>query len=350
MPKLSVSTATELARTLLADAGMSAAQAAAMADVLIAADLMGHRTHGLGMLPTYLDRIAAGLIRREGEIETLSKTSSTFAWHTDRLPGAWVMQQAMSRLQDMARRHPVVTATVSNCTHIGSLQVYLEEPARNGYLALMMVTDPGVASVAPFGGVDPVLTTNPIACGIPTGCDPILIDQCTSLVSNAQAQSIPEGQTELPGDWLLDNMGRPSRDPSVLKTDPPGTIMPLGGADFGYKGMGFMLMVEAFALALSGHARSTPKTRGAQGVFVQLIDPSAFSGRGNFEAEMKHVVEACHASRPAEGSSGVRLPGERALRLKREQTETGLDVETGRLDAIRAACERNGFDVPALMR
>lgn len=317
---------------------------------LISADLMGHRTHGLGMLPTYLDRIAAGLIRHEGNIETLNESDATFAWHTDRLPGAWVMKRAMAKLKDMAGRHPVVTATVSNCTHIGSLQVYLEEPARNGYLALMMVTDPGVASVAPFGGADPVLTTNPIACGIPTGCDPILIDQCTSLVSNAQAQSIPEGQTELPGDWLFDNKGHPSRDPSVLKTDPPGTIMPLGGADFGYKGMGFMLMVEAFALALSGHARSSPKTRGAQGIFIQLIDSSSFSGRGTFETEMKHVVDACRASRPAEGSSGVRLPGERALRLWREQTQTGLDVDTAHLDAIRAACQRNGFNVPAALR
>lgn len=328
MPRIPVAEARDLARNLLTAAGLPGPQAEAMCDVMIEAELMGHRTHGLSMLPIYLDRIEAGLIRSDGEIETLHETASTFAWRTERLPGAWVMHKAMARLEEMARTQPVVTATIANCTHIGALQVYLDGPARRGLLGMMMVTDPGVASVAPFGGADAVLTSNPIACGIPTGGDPILIDQCTSLVSNAQAQSIPAGQTELPGDWLMDNQGRPSRDPAVLKTDPPGTIMPLGGAEFGYKGFGFMLMCEAFALALSGHGRRTPQIRGAQGVFIQLIDPAGFAGRRVFEAETGFVAGQCRASRPASGSPGVRLPGDRASRLKREQMAEGLELQT----------------------
>lgn len=335
MSRIPVAHARAMAHKLLLATGLPEPQVQAMTEAMIAAELMGHRTHGLAMLPTYLKRIANGQIRSGDTIEVLNETSASFAWHTDRLPGAWVMHQAMHKLREMARSHPVVTATVANCTHIGALQVYLEQPAREGFLAMMMVTDPGVRSVAPFGGADPVLTTNPIACGIPTAdADPILIDQCTSLVSNAQAQSLDPQQSELPGEWLMDNQGRPSRDPAVLKTDPPGTIMPLGGHTFGYKGYGFMLMCEAYALALSGHGRSTPKTRGSQGVFVQLIDPGHFGGRAVFEREMGFVADQCHQSRPAAGSSGVRLPGERAFRLKREQTAQGLDLAEATWQAL----------------
>ncbi|WP_370637186.1 Ldh family oxidoreductase [Phyllobacterium chamaecytisi] len=173
--------------------------------------------------------------------------------------------------------------------------------ARRGYLTLMMVTDPGVASVAPFGGCDPMLASNPVAAGIPTLGNPILIDQHTSLVSNAQVRSADKSKPR-PGNWIVAKKGWPTNDPAALPEGPPGTIMPLGGEDFGYKGFGFGIMVEAFALALSGHGRFTPKQRGAQGVFLQFIDPSSFSGRGAFLQETTDFVRWCKESRVAEGS------------------------------------------------
>lgn len=312
------------ALALLEAAGLVPELAAPMADVMIRTELLGHRTHGLAMLPTYLERLAGGLIARTGEITVEADTPTTLAWQAHRLPGAYVMHRAIDALYEKLVSTPVVTATIANCSHIGSLQTYLLGPGERKLLALMMVTDPGVATVAPFGGADPVLTSNPIAAAIPTHGDPILVDQCTSLVSNAQIQA---ARGELPGDWVLDGDGRPSRDPAVLKTDPPGTLMPVGGADFGYKGFGFGLMVEAFALALSGHGRRMPQTRGAQGVFLQLIDPAAFSGRDAFLDETTELVRRCLAARPAAGSTGVRVPGQRAIAEMRRQQRDGLEVD-----------------------
>jgi L-lactate dehydrogenase len=294
--------------SLLRSTGLRPDLADEMSHIIIQSDLMGHRTHGIAMLPTYVERLSSGLITKEGEITVVRDTPVSLNWQAHRLPGAYVVRRALEALYEKVAMSPVVTASIANCSHIGSLQAYLEEPARKGYLCLMMVTDPGVASVAPFGGADPVLTSNPIAAAIPTHADPILIDQCTSLVSNAQIQSADTSKP-LPGKWVMDNKGHASSDPAVLQTDPPGTIMPLGGEEFGYKGFGFGLMVEAFALALSGHGRLTPKQRGAQGVFLQLIDPAAFSGRGTFLDETTELVRRCTQSRPAEGSRGVRLPG-----------------------------------------
>lgn len=329
---------------LLQATGLKREFADDMSHIMIESDLMGHRTHGLAMLPTYLDRLSKDLIRKEGEIAVVRESASTLNWQAHRLPGAYVVRRAVATLFEKVQSEPVVTASIANCSHIGSLQAYLEEPARRGFLCLMMVTDPGVASVAPFGGADPVLTSNPIAAAIPTRGEPILIDQCTSLVSNAQVQSADKTKP-LPGNWVVDNQGRPTSDPAALTADPPGTIMPLGGEDFGYKGFGFGIMVEAFALALSGHGRLMPKQRGAQGVFLQFIDPVAFSGSDAFLDETTDFVARCKASRPAEGSRGIRLPGERAMAEKKRQMLNGLEVGDALFERISALAKDLNVDV-----
>lgn len=329
-------------------AGLNERFAQAMAQIMVKTELMAHRTHGLTMLPLYLGRIEAGLIKPEGEVTVLNDTPTTLSWQAHRLPGAFVVKQALAALYEKLNTFPVVTATIANCSHIGSLQTYLHEVGERKLLGVMMVTDPGAVSVAPFGAAEAVLTTNPIAAAIPTQGDPILVDQCTSLVSNSQAQSAAPGEL-LPGDWLLDGQGRPSRDPAVLAQDPPGTLMPLGGSDFGYKGFGFMLMCEAFALALSGHGRREPKSRGAQGVFLQLIDPAAFSGTKAMLAETSHVAERCLAARPAEGSAGVRLPGQRAMSEMRRQSQDGIEVSSATWDGLTSIAVRLGVSLPAEM-
>lgn len=338
----------DVIRLLTAD-GLRADLAGDMSHIMVESDLMGHRTHGLAMLPTYLERLGKDLIRKDGDITVVRETASTLNWQAHRLPGAAIVRRAMRLLHDKAENEPVVTASIANCSHIGSLQAYLEEPARRGYLCLMMVTDPGVASVAPFGGRDPVLTSNPIAAAIPTHGDPILIDQCTSLVSNAQVQGADRSRP-LPGRWVVDNKGRPTDDPNALTADPPGTIMPLGGEDFGYKGFGFGIMVEAFALALSGHGRLTPKQRGAQGVFLQLIDPAAFCGAEAFLAETTDFVRRCKTSRPAEGAKGIRLPGERAMQEKRRQLQGGLEIADELFERLVALASARGIDAFADVR
>lgn len=328
---------------LLRAAGLKAEQASAVARRLVDGDLFGHRTHGLQQLPTYLERLADGRIARAGEIEVLADTGADFSWTCARLPGAWVMDRLVARALERSATHPVVTATLSNCTHIGALLAYLEDIAARDRLALLMVTDPGVASMAPPGGADAVSTSNPVAACIPTHGDPILIDQSTTQVSNgAVAQHAARGEL-MPGNWVLDNQGRPSNDPAVMTTTPPGTLMPLGGEAFGYKGFGFALLVEAFALALSGVGRHQPRTRGAQGIFLQVIDPARFGlGREDFLAATTALVAQCRASRPAAGSAGVRLPGERALKGRRSQLAAGIAYPVSTLAALDAWGRRLG--------
>ncbi|OZI31010.1 hypothetical protein CAL29_23975 [Bordetella genomosp. 10] len=333
------------ATVLLQRGGLGADMAGAVARRLVQGQLLGRHTHGLAMLPTYLERLADGRIAREGRIETLSDQGGSFSWRVDRLPGAWVMDRMLAQAVTRAARHAVVTATVAGCSHIGALQAYLADLVSRELLGLLMVTDPGVASVAPPGGIDPVITSNPVALCIPTERAPLLIDQSTSMLSNGAVVAALAAGKALPGPWLLDNQGRATDDPAAVNTDPPGTLLPVGGLEFGYKGFGFGLMVEAFALALSGFGRDQARERGAQGVFLLIVDPGRFGdGKAAFLRAMSALVDQCEASRPIPGGAGVRLPGEAALRAQARQLRDGLDLSAELLSRLDACARRLGLD------
>jgi L-lactate dehydrogenase len=334
MARIPVEQAHDYASRLLQAAGLGVEQAAAVSRRLIESDLLGHRTHGLAMLPVYLERLADGRIATEGDVTVVSDAGMSFLWDAHRLPGAWITERAIAEALHRIALYPVVTVSIANCSHIGCLQAYLEDIGRQHLIALMMVSDPGVASVAPFGGIDPVITTNPIAACIPTHEAPIMIDQCTSLVSNGAVAGYAATGNRLPSKWLVDNEGHPSDDPAALTSAPAGTIMSLGGEEFGYKGFGLGLVVEAFALALSGFGRKEAKVRGAQGVFIQIINPEHFSGKQAFLDETSSLVARCKASRAIPGQSGIRLPGERALNQKQTQREHGLAMDERVLEKL----------------
>ncbi|MES2976192.1 MAG: Ldh family oxidoreductase [Pseudomonadota bacterium] len=334
-----------LGRDLLGKMGMDADMARAMSARIIDAELYGHRTHGLAFMPAYLDRIEKGVLALSGTWEVLSDRASVFAWKCSRQPGAWVMEKATAELLARAPRHGVATATIANCSHIGCLQTYLVPFTEKGLVVSLAVTNPGIYSVAPFGGADAVLTSNPMAYGYPTSGVPVLIDQSTSVGSNALFAGYAARKERLPGPWLLDGDGNPTDDPNALGTKPPGTIMPVGGVDFGYKGFGFGIAVEAMSLALSGYGRAGKPDMFGQSVFIQVMDPDAFAGRGAFIQEMDHLVAACHASRPRPGVDAVRVPGERAWASRMEQEKNGVKLAPATLAKLEPWMQKLGVAI-----
>jgi L-lactate dehydrogenase len=333
--------------TLLQRTGVPEDRATPMARRMLDADLLGHGTHGLWFMSAYLERIAAGHIRPEAQVQVLQDQPSAFAWHAQRAPGAWVMQQASAELLKRVGNQGVVSATIADCSHIGCLQAYLLPLVRENLLVTLSATNPGVRSVAPFGGSDPVLTTNPVAWGIPTRGAPILIDQCTSVASNTFFKSFAARGQKLPEAWLLDSDGQPTDDPTVLQQTPAGSILPLGGLQHGYKGFGLGLMVEAFSLALGGSGRRQAPDMFGQGVFIQVIDPDSFAGREAFLDEMDHLVASCRESRLRPGAKGIRLPGERALAERERQLAQGIALSDEVLARLQPWADRLDVAVPA---
>jgi LDH2 family malate/lactate/ureidoglycolate dehydrogenase len=260
-----------------------------------------------------------------------------------------MMQLATAQLLERAPKHGMASGTIANCSHIGCLQAYLLPFTQAGLMVMISATNPGIFSVAPFGGIDPVLTTNPIAFGLPTSGTPMLVDMSTSVASNALFNGYAARGEKLPGQWLLDAAGNPTDDPKALTAKPPGTILPLGGLDFGYKGFGLGLVVEALSLALPGHGRAQKPDAFGQGVFIQVTDPAAFSGRAHYLKEMDHLAALCRASRPRPGTKGVRVPGERALASMAEQNEKGVKVSEEALKRLAPWLEKTGVALPKEM-
>ena len=322
------------ASALLEGAGMPRDRARTMADVMVEGDLLGHDTHGLDQLAGYLVQIEEGRLATAGEPEVVADLGATLTLDGRRLPGHWLVKQAIAEARSRILAHPIVTIVIGTGHHIGCLQAYLKPVTDAGYIILLMCSDPSVAGVAPHGGVASRLTPNPIAAGFPTAGEPILVDISSSTSTNAMNKRLAGAGRRLEGPWLVGADGVPTDDPRVLSEDPPGAMLPLGGVELGHKGFGLALIVEALTSALSGRGRSTAPAPWTASIFIQLIDPDAFGGREAFVREMQHVSDVCRTSPVAPGNPPVRLPGERALARRRQQIRDGVELHEGILPAL----------------
>jgi LDH2 family malate/lactate/ureidoglycolate dehydrogenase len=342
-----VDTLTDLAFALFKAAGLEPDKAHAVAEILVDADLMGHTTHGLALAPWYLDSILNGVMTKAGQPKVISDRGACVAWDGLRLPGAWLTATAMDLAVERAATYGTVTVAIGNSHHIGCLAAYLTRATDRGYVALLASSSPSGASVAPFGGTRGVFTPNPIAAGIPTDGDPILIDVSASITTNnMSSRLIAEGRT-FEHQWLLDREGNPTNDPRVLNDG--GTILPAGGLDHGQKGYALAILVEALTQGLAGFGRADKPEGTNASVFLQVIDPTAFAGEAAFTHQTGWLVEACRTNPPRPGVERVRLPGESAAGRKRKALAEGVKLHPGVFEKLMAQAAQLGVEVgPAL--
>ncbi len=203
-------------------------------------------------------------------------------------------------------------------------------------MAILTTSSPGNRAVAPFGGREARYSTNPIAFGIPTDGAPILIDTSTSSTTNRNLERTQRMGGRLAQPVVIDNRddgrgnaGKPSDDPAAFFADPPGAIMPAGGLEQGHKGFAFAILVEALTSGLAGVGRRDPKQAAGSNLFLQLIDPAAFGGADAFKAETGFFAQMCRETPPLDPAHPVRVPGDRALALYREQMREGRGAAPG---------------------
>lgn len=342
-----VDTLTDLAFALFKAAGLEPDKAHAVAEILVEADLMGHTTHGLALAPWYLDSILNGVMTKAGQPKVISDRGACVAWDGLRLPGAWLTATAMDLAVERAATYGTVTIAIGNSHHIGCLAAYLTRATDRGYVALLASSSPSGASVAPFGGTSGVFTPNPIAAGIPTDGDPILIDVSASITTNnMSSRLIAEGRT-FEHRWLLDRDGNPTNDPRVLNDG--GTILPAGGLDHGQKGYALAILVEALTQGLAGFGRADKPEGTNASVFLQVIDPTAFAGEAAFTHQTAWLADACRTNPPRPGIERVRLPGEGAAGRKRKALAEGVKLHPGVFEKLMAQAAQLGVEVgPAL--
>jgi L-lactate dehydrogenase len=299
------------------------------------------------LLGPYLNELANGAMKPTGEPTLVNHRPATQVWDGRRLPGPWLVVKAMDACAGMARTYGTGTVVIRRSHHIAALTAYLKRATDQGLLMLLYCSDRNSASVAPFGGLDPVFTPNPMAFGIPTGGEPILVDVSCSITTNGMSNRLAKEGKRFPGPWLLDDRGLPTDDPKYGIPGGGGSIQLLGGTDAGHKGFGLTLLVESLTGGLASHGRADPKEGWGATVFVQLLDPEAFGGLEGAVRQIDFVAAACHASRPREAAKPVRLPGERGLVLRAQRLRDGVALHPSIRPLLEPWEKKLGLAAPA---
>jgi len=335
---------------LLAAAGMEHAKAQTVSQLLVLTDMLGRHTHGVALCPLYLEQLEKGLMTPCGEPECVRDNGAVVVWDGNYLPGLWLVQRALGIAFERIATHGVVTFAMRRSHHIACLATLAKQATDRGYLAILATSDPAFGFVAPYGGREPLLTPNPFAIGYPGTRAPVLVDICASITTVSMAREKAAVGEEFDHPWLLDAAGRPTRDPRVLEqTTPRGSLLLLGGLEYGHKGFGLALMVEALTQGLSGLGRKDTEKRWGGNVFLQVLDPDAFAGREAFLAQMDHLTERCQANAPLREGVPVRMPGEQAERSIAAAREQGVPLAEHTVQRLAGSAARFSLVMPAAL-
>jgi LDH2 family malate/lactate/ureidoglycolate dehydrogenase len=339
------------AAALFAAAGMEQEKADCTARLLVLTDMMGRRTHGLAMAPLYLTAIEKGNLRVKGEPEIVKDTGATMVWDGGYLPGLWLVNRAIEQAIPRADKHGVASVAIRKSHHIGCLAALVKQAADRGYIAIIANSEPAARRVAPFGGTQPLFTPNPFAIGYPGAEHPVLVDFTASITTTSMTREKYNAGEQFEHAWLLNAEGKPTRDPAVLeKSEPPGSLQLIGGLEYGHKGFGLALMIEALSQGLSGHGRLDKPAQWGGNVFLQVLNPDFFAGREAFESQMNFFSAECRANRPIHADCPVRVPGDQAARnIARANTE-GISYDDGVWKSLIDWAGRLGVSAPGSER
>jgi LDH2 family malate/lactate/ureidoglycolate dehydrogenase len=342
-------TLVRFAQDALAAAGLDEEKAKTVAHHLVSADAMGHATHGLALLPDYVEELKSGAMAARGEPGIVSDRGAALVWDGKRLPGIWLTARAVDLAIERASKQGVCAIAIRASHHIGCLATFLPAATDKGLMAIVASSDPSDAIVAPHGGRGAVLTPDPLAVGIPTAGDPILIDISASITTAGMSARLRKEGRRFPGAWAIDASGRATDEPSVLIAEPKGALLPVGGLEYGHKGFALALAVEALTQGLSGFGRADTGHGWGASVFVQVMDPEAFGGLTDFVRQTTRIAELCRASPPIDAEVPVRMPGANALvglaRAKRE----GVELHPSVRDGLMMFAKDTGLAMPAVV-
>jgi L-lactate dehydrogenase len=327
-------------------AGLNAERAAAVAEVLVEGDLMGHDTHGLALLSGYLDALASGDMQAAGDPEVLSATPVVQAWHGRKLPGPWLVRRAITFAQQAAQVFGIGAVSIAQSHHIACLAAYGPPVAAAGQMLLLTCSDPATASVAPWGGTRRTHTPNPLAAAWPTPGGPVLVDVSMSITTNGMTGRRRAEGRPFDHEWLLDGAGNPTRDPNAFWADPPGTLLPLGGLEAGHKGFALGLLVEALTSGLAGVGRAEAPTGWGASVLVLVLDPAKFGGAEAFLRESGWMAEAVRSNPPRPGMGAPRMPGALAMTKREKALAEGVALHPSVPPALAKLAERYGIAPP----
>jgi len=330
MPTFTQQELTEATAQVLVAAGTSDENARLVASLLAEANVTGHDSHGVIRIPQYLTSAENGDIDPTAEIDTVVENPITAIVDGNWGFGQVTMSKAVELGLEKAGKSGLAAVAVRQANHIGRLGSYVDHIAQQGMIGLLFVNAIGTPAfrMAPWGGTEPRLVTDPLAFGIPhSSGNPIVMDMTTTVVAEGKVRVQRNRGEETPDGWLLDANGKPTNDPNLLYGDPPGSILPLGGMTAGHKGYGMNIAIELLAGVLSGSGTIGKDQRLSNGVLLIILDIAQFLPLEDFYKEADTFVAHVKSSPPAEGFDEILLPGEIEAKVKKQRTEEGIFVE-----------------------
>ena len=327
MPVLTHPQLNTLATLILEGAGVSATDAAIVGHELADANLVGHDSHGVMRLVQYVQMIQDGHVKLGAPLAILKEAPGYALIDGGFNFGQVVMSQALDLAIAKGRETGTATVLIRNCNHVGRLGAYTQRAAEAGFLATMCVNAPGPGGVAPFGGVERRIGTNPISMSAPRGDSAMVLDMTTSATAEGKLRVSHQKGEQVPEGLIIDSEGHPTTDPGVFYKAPVGSILPLGGPMMGHKGFGLAVMIDVFCGILSGSGIArTDLPRGANGVWMSLISVEHFLPRDEYDAWMAQYATYVKSSRTAPGVTEILLPGEIEERRAADRAANGVSI------------------------
>lgn len=324
--------------------GSDEREAHLVASNLVGANLAGHDSHGIGLVPRYIEGLLAGALKPNEHVTVTRDTGSTLTFDGNRGYGQVIGYEAMEQASRRAKETGVVVAAIRNVSHLGRIGHWAEQCAREGLVSIHFVNVLVRPIVAPFGGRAARFGTNPFTVGIPRrGTDPILLDFATSRIAQGKVRVAYQRGKALPDGTMLDAHGEPTTDPKHGVIPPYGALLPFGE----HKGYALAFVCEILAGALAGGGTLQNDGKHERGIINGMlsivIDPVAVGSAERLQEELEGFIGFLLESPVAGGFDKIRVPGQFEVESRRAREAGGIPLEESTWKDIVAAGVRLGL-------
>lgn len=331
-------------REVLLALGVPADDALLVADSLVQADLWGHQSHGMMRLPWYVARLRSGVMKYITAPDMVVDTGALVVLDGHDGIGQVIATQAAQISIQRAKRHGVGVVAVRNSNHFGTAMYYTKMAVEAGCVAFLSTN--ASPAMAPWGGREKRVGTNPWSIAAPTGSDaPMILDIANTAVARGKIYLARQNKTVIPEGWALDGSGKPTTDPVQALA---GMVLPMAG----HKGYAIALMMDVLSGVLTGSGFGTTvqgpyqaEKQSGCGHLMIALNIEAFMPPDEFNARMAQLIAEIKGVPCAEGSQGVFYPGEIEARNAQSHLKTGLLLPEDTITALRELAAETGVAV-----
>ena len=336
----------KILQKILQQAGSNEYEAALVSAHLVRSNLAGHDSHGAAMLPIYIKNIRAGVLIPGMNARLIRDDGPIMVFDGQRGYGQRVAAEAMDAAISRCRETGLILMTLRNAHHIGRVGTYGEQSIAAGLVSLHFVNvidHPPL--VAPFGGRDARLSTNPICIAIPASGEnpPVLLDMATSRIARGKAMVAMNRGEQMAEGLILDSDGEPTTDPAVMFHEPSGALLPFGE----HKGYGLALMCELLAGVLTGGGTIQPENPQLGGIVNNMltfvVDPGRLVENDWMQREVDAVIRYVKDSPPSVAGESVMVAGDPERNRMAERSLEGISFDDTTWNAILDAGESVGL-------